>query len=654
MTVRPGFLLAAEGPLQAQLSTGVAAWECVRLSGYQFLPVDPRVAWAGAKLAIHGAEIDWEAQLGRGDGWKKAEIVGRGEDGAGSYGEFARERIWCLRPAMLPPTLEEEVHVGVARHVQKIDSLETRNIPVNSADHLHDEAQAWNQLLSGKASLTIPPRTLRRVIVDLDNYYCAYPQLITSDGEGSTIRIHWAESLLENKAKQKANPPFQPKGNRDQIEGKLFNGVGDTFETHGGSERHFQTLWWEGGRYVEFVIATTEQAMVIDKFWLLETHYPYHLENRFEASDARLAEVIPLALRTLQMCSHETYMDCPYYEQLMYVGDTRLEVLTTYAICRDDRLPRKALTTFDFSRRPDGLTQARYPSQVMQIIPPFSLWWVAMVCDNAMWRDDREFVLAHMPGARGVLDAFLQRVNADGLLEPYPGWNFADWVPQWSRGVPPTDKTGISALFNFQLVWILRQMAEVETSLGEPELAARDRRNADRIAGAASAVFWDERRGLFADDLAREHFSEHAQCLALLSDSVSDARRQRVRDGLLTDPKLSRTTIYFDHYLFETFRVLKLPDRLIERMGLWFDLKRNGLRTTVEMPEPCRSDCHAWGRIRSSTTTRRSLGFARRRPDFERCAFEPQLGSLSFARDNGASEGSDPGGSVIARRSSQR
>ena len=76
MTVRPGFLLAAEGPLQAELSTGLATWECVRLSGYQFLPVDPRIVWVGAKLAIHGAEIDWDAQLGRGEGWKKAEIVG--------------------------------------------------------------------------------------------------------------------------------------------------------------------------------------------------------------------------------------------------------------------------------------------------------------------------------------------------------------------------------------------------------------------------------------------------------------------------------------------------------------------------------------------------------------------------------------------------
>ena len=47
---------------------------------------------------------------------------------------------------------------------------------------------------------------------------------------------------------------------------------------------------------------------------------------------------------------------------------------------------RKAIEMFDQSRMANGLTQSRYPSRVRQIIPPFSLWWVGMVYDYALWR----------------------------------------------------------------------------------------------------------------------------------------------------------------------------------------------------------------------------------------------------------------------------
>ena len=129
--------------------------------------------------------------------------------------------------------------------------------------------------------------------------------------------------------------------------------------------------------------------MTLERCGFLETRYPLEMESRFRSSDPRLDAITPLALRSLQMCAHETYMDCPYYEQMMYVGDTRLEALTTYAISRDDRLPRKALVLFGLSRLPDGLTQARYPSRDVQVIPPFALWWVGMVYDYALWRSDR-------------------------------------------------------------------------------------------------------------------------------------------------------------------------------------------------------------------------------------------------------------------------
>ena len=139
---------------------------------------------------------------------------------------------------------------------------------------------------------------------------------------------------------------------------------------------------------------------------MCETRYPLEMESAFTASDPSLEQVLPVFVRGLQVCANETYFDCPYYEEMMYPADTRLEVLVTYIMSRDDRLPRKALTLFDASRLPSGLTQSRYPCRVMQIIASWTLWWVAMVRDYALWRDDRPFVESLMPGVRATMEGF--------------------------------------------------------------------------------------------------------------------------------------------------------------------------------------------------------------------------------------------------------
>jgi len=620
-SVRPGFLLAAEGVDEKLLNTGVTPWQCKILGGYEH--VKPGWAWGtGSKVHIKGAEFPWGFEKGQGTGWEQAKVIGRAAN-ASVANEFPP--VWMLRRATLPPMIEEVRQVGEARHVQAVDTQDTRPLPVKKDEHLASEAAAWNLLLAGKSPLTIPANTMRRVIADLGNYYCAYPEVTVSGGSGSKIRVLWAEALYEQ-------PELGPKGNRDQIEGKFFIGIGDTFEPDGGRDRRFESLWWEAGRYLEVLVSTGAEPLTIESFRIRETHYPYDFQSRFESADPRLAEVIPIGFRALEMCSHETYMDCPYYEQLQYVGDTRLEVLATYAITRDDRLPRKAIWQFDISRKNSGITQSRYPSRVMQIIPPFSLWWIGMVHDYAMWRDDMDFVADRMPGVRAVLDAFRRWVNRDDLVEAPNGWNYMDWVPSWGGGVPPDGDHGISGVINWQFALVLGLAAELEKMVGEPELAERNRKLARRIKEAAAKAFWDEGRGIFADDLDKKHFSEHSQCLALLGNNVEDSKRDRVIHGLLHDPDLERTTIYFTHYLFETCRLLGRMDRFFERMSLWFDLKGQGFKTTLEHPEPSRSDCHGWGAHPIYHYFASVLGIRPAAPGFAKVRIEPQLWPLTWAK----------------------
>ncbi|MCB0182677.1 MAG: hypothetical protein KDE31_00350, partial [Caldilineaceae bacterium] len=226
---------------------------------------------------------------------------------------------------------------------------------------------------------------------------------------------------------------------------------------------------------------------------------------------------------------------------------------------------------------------------------PFSLWWVGMVYDYALWRGDRAFVTELLPGVRAVLEGFLIHTNAEDLLQAQAGWNFTDWTKEWRLGVPPDGFDGCSGPLNWHLIYTLGLAAQLEAWVGEEIAAQRWEGWRSKLVAAAQTAFWNEERGLFADDLAHTEFSEHTQCMALLSGLLVGEQRERTAQNLLSTPSLTPTTIYFSHYLFETYRVLGQPAALFERLGLWFDLAAQGFKTTPEQPEPSRSDCHGWG-----------------------------------------------------------
>ncbi len=634
LRVQHGFLLCPQGPgLVEELATGVAPWTGKTLNGYSLR--DNLCAWGtGAKLRVDGSEFDWGFERGGGDGWVEVQKAERGAR-AGSQPEA--QHVHFLSPAMLPPMMDEPRQGFHVVHVSKTPAP-TSEIPFRVEDDLAEERAQWQAFLNGDSPFEIPPHTTRRALVDLQNYYCARPELVTSGGQGSAVRIHWAEGLFENFSDWS-------KGNRNEWQNKFFtamwskkDGVGDEFLPDGGQNRRFETLWWEAGLWIEWQIETGDEPLRLESFMLRETRYPLEMESKFDCDSDDIKAIVPIMVRALQMCSHETYMDCPYFEQLMYVGDTRLEVLATYALTDDSRLPKKALQLFDWSRLRTGLTQSRYPSRIVQIIPPFSLWWVCMVHDFALWRDEPEFVKSLLPGVRGVCDYFASLINEQGLMRAPDGWNYGDWVgvskltpegaPKWTNGVPPDGELGVSGVLNWQMITTLRLASELEKWHGETELAELQQRRAQSLFAAVRKHFWNEERGLYADDLAHSKWSEHSQCLAITSGLPSDEERASLERGLFSSTDLAQTTIYFSHYLLETCRVLGRMDKFFARLQDWNRLVHDGLKTTIEEPEPTRSDCHAWGAHPLFHFFATVAGIRPTQPGFKRFEFSPQLGDL--------------------------
>src|SRR5258708_31559194 len=145
-------------------------------------------------------------------------------------------------------------------------------------------------------------------------------------------------------------------------------------------------------------------------------------------------------------------MERPDWGGLECIGDTRIQALISYSVAGDDRLGRQAIEAFNNSRVPEGLTQSRYPSSLVQMIPTFSLMWVGMVHDFWMYRGDAEFVRGQVTGMRTALDWFLARQRADGLLGKIPWWPFVDWGADFVDGVPPQEEDGGSAVMTLEFV----------------------------------------------------------------------------------------------------------------------------------------------------------------------------------------------------------
>ena len=136
------------------------------------------------------------------------------------------------------------------------------------------------------------------------------------------------------------------------------------------------------------------------------TGYPFKLNANFTSSDTSLNKILEVGWRTARLDAQETYTDCPYYEQLQYVGDTRIQAMVSLYNSGDDRLMRNAIEDIANSMLAEGITESRYPHNIHQEIPTFSLIWISMLHDYYMYRSDTNFIKEQLRISRQVLIIF--------------------------------------------------------------------------------------------------------------------------------------------------------------------------------------------------------------------------------------------------------
>lgn len=609
MSERVGFLLHGNGDSERAADTN-SSWQVERDLGIESLRVQMKGYYAAEPgERIDGTRFDWSwSDFSDHGSWRNALALGRGS----LRSERDSPNNWQLVPDPLPAMEMKPIPAGTIARVT--------GIPMQSG--------------FPSTGFTLPAHTAAQILLDNSQLTTGYPELTVSGGLGSTVRLVYAEALVDENGE---------KGNRNQVKGKHIVGLMDEFLPDGSPSRRFMPLSWRTWRFLQLDVQTTDQPLRVERLQTFFTAFPFVERAYFDSDDPFLKPIWEIGWRTARLDAHDTYMDTPYWERLQYVGDTRLQALISYTVAGDDRLGRQAIQAFNDSRIPDGLTQSRYPSSLVQIIPTFSLLWIGMVHDFWMYRGDRDFVCSQVPGTRTVLNWYLRRQRADGLLQRMPWWPFVDWGKDFHSGMPLQDDDGGSALISLQFIEALRYAAELEGLCGEPDNAKAYRDAADSASEAVRELCWDAQNGLLADTPARQHYSQHTNILGVWLDVIPSRQQKDVLTRILSvsdpgfttnqqPPPMTLATYYFRFYLARALEHAGMGDQYLQLLGPWREMVSLGLTTWAESPEPTRSDSHAWSAHPNYDLLTLVAGIRPKTPGFESVTIEPHLGVLKHVQ----------------------
>ena len=490
-----------------------------------------------------------------------------------------------------------------------------------------------DEFLRGEKPLVIPPNTKATLLMDQTHHTIGYPELLVSEGKNSIIKITYAEALFDSDWK---------KGDRNDIDGKSILGYYDIIKPDGGERRLFKPLAQRTYRFIQFDIETQDDPLQILDYHGIYTAYPFKENATFKTDNPMLTKIWDASWLTLRNSAVETYID-PYYEQMQYIGDTRIEALISLYVSGDDRLMRKAIEMFDQSRLPSGLTQSRYPAYIVQVIPPFSLLWIGMVHDHYLYRNDETFIKSFLPGIRGVLKWFEQRIDETGMLTNLEWWNFTDWSPGFKNGIPSGADDGYSALIALQYVMAAQYAAELFQENGWEYEAKKFEDSAEKVRQSVYDQCYVPSKGLFAETPEKQLFSQHTQIMAVLTDAIPAYQQEALMKKVLHDENLIPAMIYFKFYMFRALQKAGLGAEYLDQLGPWKKMINLGLTTFAEKDTEPRSECHAWSASPCFDFLHTVAGIRPGKPGFKTVIIEPNLGQLEsikvkFPHPNGIIE----------------
>ena len=300
-----------------------------------------------------------------------------------------------------------------------------------------------------------------------------------------------------------------------------------------------------GCKYLQI---TSEKPVKINSIAIIPTLYPVKELPRPSLTKSE-NDIYDICVRTLRLCMHEHYEDCPWREQALYCMDSRNQMLTGYYAFGEYEFPRANLQLISKDNRADNQLSICYPINKDLVIPSFSLHYFTQCLEYYEYSGDVSLLSEVYPKLCSILKAFTDKMKNEGdVILPFKGmWNFYEW----SKGLdghgeynPELPDLPINALLSIAL----QKMDRICEILGETSdfgsIAKKLNRNINKI-------FFDTQNNLYFDQPNTNRYSKLSNSLAIICGAASPTIAPCICDKLvdgdgLIELSLSMYAFFYD------------------------------------------------------------------------------------------------------------
>ena len=350
------------------------------------------------------------------------------------------------------------------------------------------------------------------------------------------------------------------------------------------------------------------------------------------------------SVRTLELCMHEHYEDCPWREQALYTYDSRWQMLYGYYLWGNGEFAAASLDLFVPGQREDGHLRLCAPCRSKTVIPVYSLMWIVQVYEHYLYTGSNKLFIRNQATAAKIIKMRLDNYDSSTALYHSGSpdfWHFYEWAEGLcSRKIPAGE---LHSLYNLYFVEALEAYAKLLDSIND-STAGDYRKKADELRKNIEKIFYNPEQGLYASTYSNgkqgELFHQQTQVMMLYTKSVPEAVRPELWKKINGCRELIPMTLSSLPYLVLAVRedaknaVDNLEKILLNVYQPMLESDTNTLWESGEGENAFQfagSLCHGWSALPAYYLTAVVLGVRPLTPGFKKFSVNPHPGSIQNA-----------------------